>query len=123
MAAVDVDDHERPERGGLEGGGEGPEVCGLDALYEMIPDGAPPEGLRFDPMLPRVYELTLPSIDSRLNFISVGRRHTAFLRHVYGNCRDCAHASVLQEKMALFSAVITKLLDINGILERREPVE
>uniref|UniRef100_A0AAU7E254 DNA packaging protein UL33 n=1 Tax=Lemniscomys rat herpesvirus TaxID=3141920 RepID=A0AAU7E254_9VIRU len=74
-------------------------------------------------MLPRIYEMTLPSIDARLNFISVGRRHVAFLRHVYGRCTDCVHAEILGEKMRLFTAILTKLLDVNGILERREGLD
>lgn len=92
----------------------------LDALYERLLADGRMDALRFEPMLPRVYELTLPSIDSRLNFISVGRRHAAFLRHFYGECSECDHATVLNEKMKLFTAVITKLLDVNGILERRD---
>ncbi|ACE95238.1 M51 protein [Murid betaherpesvirus 1] len=99
------------------------EECNLDALFERFFGDGGADAIRFEPMLPRVYELTLPSIDSRLNFINVGRRHAAFLRHVYGGCDRCEHAAVLNEKMKLFTAVITKLLDVNGILERRETTD
>nr|WEG68783.1 DNA packaging protein UL33 [Mastomys natalensis cytomegalovirus 1]WEG68919.1 DNA packaging protein UL33 [Mastomys natalensis cytomegalovirus 1]WEG71147.1 DNA packaging protein UL33 [Mastomys natalensis cytomegalovirus 1] len=94
--------------------------CNLDVLYDRFFGERGVDVIRFEPMLPRVYELTLPSIDSRLNFMNVGRRHAAFMRHVYGSCETCSHAAVLNEKMKLFTAVITKLLDVNGILERRE---
>lgn len=96
------------------------ERCNLDLMFERFFGNDGIDVLRFEPMLPRVYELTLPSMDSRLNFINVGRRHAAFLRHVYGDCRGCVHAAVLNEKMKLFTAVITKLLDVNGILEHRD---
>ncbi|AFX83375.1 B51 [Murid betaherpesvirus 8] len=99
---------------------DGNEECNLDAMFEKFFGDRGVDVVRFDPMLPKVYELTLPSIDSRLNFINVGRRHAAFLRHVHGECDGCVHAAVLNEKMKLFTAVITKLLDVNGILERRE---
>lgn len=112
---------------GVDGDGSNRDdgLSGLESMFERLfgVDGSGVEAIRFEPMLPRVYELTLPSIDSRLNFISVGRRHAAFLRHVYGSCSGCAHAVVLNEKMKLFTAVITKLLDVNGILERREPAD
>nr|WEG71978.1 DNA packaging protein UL33 [Murid betaherpesvirus 2] len=115
------DGGEGSDGGGSGGSGGDPDVeCRLDALYERLLADGRLDALRFEPMLPRVYELTLPSIDSRLNFISVGRRHAAFLRHVYGPCSGCEHAAVLHEKMRLFTAVITKLLDVNGILERRD---
>lgn len=106
--------------GGSSGSADQDFECRLDALYEKFLADGRMNVLRFEPMLPRVYELTLPSIDSRLNFISVGRRHAAFLRHLYGECSECDHAAVLNEKMKLFTAVITKLLDVNGILERRD---
>lgn len=114
-----ADEVENGSSSGSSGGD--PDVeCRLDALYERLLADGRLDALRFEPMLPRVYELTLPSIDSRLNFISVGRRHAAFFRHVYGSCSGCDHAAVLHEKMKLFTAVITKLLDVNGILERRD---
>lgn len=101
----------------------GTEPCGLEAVYDrLVADGNEPV-ISFEPMLPRIYEMTLPSIDARLNFISVGRRHVAFLRHVYGRCTDCVHAEILGEKMRLFTAILTKLLDVNGILERREGLD
>lgn len=97
--------------------------CNLDIMYEQFYGDRGVDVIRFEPMLPKVYELTLPSMDSRLNFINVGKRHAAFLRHVYGECNNCSHATVLNEKMKLFTAVITKLLDVNGILERRDSAE
>lgn len=96
--------------------------CNLDIMYDQFYGDRGVDVIRFEPMLPKVYELMLPSMDSRLNFINVGRRHAAFMRHVYGDCK-CSHATVLNEKMKLFTAVITKLLDVNGILERRDTTE
>nr|WRQ19889.1 MAG: protein m51 [Herpesviridae sp.] len=94
--------------------------CGLEKVFDQLVAGGDEPVISFEPMLPRIYEITLPSLDARLNFISVGRRHVAFLRHVYGGCTGCVHAEIITEKMRLFSAILTKLLDVNGILERRE---
>ncbi|AAK57100.1 T51 [Tupaiid betaherpesvirus 1] len=109
------------------GGGRGvaaaaalpPPPDGLDALYERLGAAADEFPVAFEPMLPRVYEIMLPSLDARLNFVNVGRRHAAFLRYVYGERVDCEHAHIVREKTKLLTAILTKLLDVNGILERR----
>lgn len=91
----------------------------LDRAYdETFPDDVRIP-IRFEPMLPKVYEIMLPSLDAKLNLINVGRRHAALLRHVYGNCR-CTHADIMNQKTRLLTAVLTKLLDVNGILERKD---
>ncbi|QQL09867.1 Ba82 [Baboon cytomegalovirus] len=74
----------------------------------------------FEPMLPRVYELLLPSLDARLNFVNAGQKYAAFLKYVHGECSSCSHAQILQEKTKLLTAIVNKLMDINGILEGKE---
>ncbi|AEQ32160.1 protein UL51 [Cynomolgus macaque cytomegalovirus strain Ottawa] len=74
----------------------------------------------FEPMLPRVYELMLPSLDARLNFINAGQKYAAFLKYVHGECSSCNHAQILNEKTKLLTAIVNKLMDINGILEGKE---
>ncbi|AEV80416.1 DNA packaging protein UL33 [Cercopithecine betaherpesvirus 5] len=76
--------------------------------------------VRFEPMLPRVYELLLPSLDARLNFVNAGQKYAAFLKYVHGECSSCSHAQILQEKTKLLTAIVNKLMDINGILEGKE---
>lgn len=77
--------------------------------------------LIFKPMLPRVYDIMLPSIDARLNFINVGQKYTAFVRHgKKGGCDACAHKDILLDKTRLLTAILTKLLDVNGILDRKD---
>uniref|UniRef100_A0AAU7E1Z4 DNA packaging protein UL33 n=1 Tax=Hipposideros bat herpesvirus TaxID=3141919 RepID=A0AAU7E1Z4_9VIRU len=94
----------------------------LELMYdEMRANGWEPE-VCFEPMLPRVYDIMLPSLDAKLNLINVGRRHAAVLRHMYGSQVKCRHSDVLQNKVRLLTAILTKLLDINGILEKKDSV-
>lgn len=92
----------------------------LDRFCDVALAGPGGPEVCFEPMLPRVYEIMLPSMDARLNFINVGRRHAAFLRHVYGVCGECGHGEILRGKVKLLAAILTKLLDVNGILERKD---
>ncbi|AFK83881.1 B51 [miniopterid betaherpesvirus 1] len=104
---------------GDDGGRDG-ERAGLCRFYdELMLDVNEPD-IRFEPMLPKVYEIMLPSLDAKINLINVGQRHAAFLRHVYGSCGDCVHAEILRNKVKLLTVILTKLLDVNGILERKD---
>lgn len=92
----------------------------IEALYDTLVQNGTEFPVRFEPMLPKVYEIMLPSLDAKLNFMNVGQRHAAFLRHVYGTCTGCAHADILKRKKLLLTAILSKLLDINGILEQKD---
>ncbi|AEV80912.1 DNA packaging protein UL33 [Saimiriine betaherpesvirus 4] len=76
--------------------------------------------IKFEPMLPKVYELLLPSLDARLNFVNAGQKYAAFFKYVYGQSPSCSHAEILCDKTKLLTAIVTKLMDINGILEEKE---
>nr|QXV67806.1 DNA packaging protein UL51 [Panine betaherpesvirus 2] len=76
--------------------------------------------VQFEPMLPRVYDLLLPSLDARLNFVNAGQKYAAFLKYVHGECASCSHGQILREKTQLLTAIVTKLMDINGILEGKD---
>lgn len=89
---------------------------GIEALYDELEFGDREPLVCFEPMLPKVYDVMLPSLDARLNFIGVGKRHAAFLRHFHNGGVRCRHADILSEKTKLLTAILTKLLDVNGIL-------
>lgn len=84
----------------LRESGENPEIC-------------------FHPMLPRLYELLLPTLESRVNFINVGQRYVSLLKYL---SRDnvCEHMSLVKEKIDLFDQIVGRLLDINSVLENNE---
>lgn len=107
------------EAEGEESGTQPRSRTALDALYdEFYPEGSEVR-LCFEPMLPRVYDIMLPSLDARLNLISVGKKYAALLRYVHVGGVQCAHREVIQQKVKVLAAIITKLLDVNGILERK----
>nr|UTO68723.1 UL51 [Human betaherpesvirus 5] len=103
--------------GGLEGGG-GDDEDGEDG--HALPDLDDDLLLQFEPMLPRVYDLLLPSLDARLNFVNAGQKYAAFLKYVHGDCATCSHGEILREKTQLLTAIVSKLMDINGILEGKD---
>ncbi|AGE09972.1 encapsidation protein U35 [Elephant endotheliotropic herpesvirus 1A] len=72
--------------------------------------------INFLQMLPTLYELLLPTLESRLNFINVGHRHETFLRFIY-HPKDCSHAKVVLGKVDELNATISKLLDINSLVD------
>lgn len=92
----------------------------VELLYDTLARDGADFAVCFEPMLPKVYEIMLPSLDAKLNFVNVGQRHAAFLRHGYGPCANCAHADILKRKNVLLTAILSKLLDINGILEQKD---
>lgn len=77
------------------------------------------EELYFCPMLPTLYDVLLPTLESRLNFINVGQRHVSFIKYIYGDV-CCDHTATIQAKIENFGHIVTKLLDINSILETQE---
>lgn len=91
----------------------------LDIAYDdMRANGWEPE-LCFEPMLPRVYEIMLPSLDAKLNLVNSGRRHAAILRYCHAHQINCIHVDIVRRKIKLLTAILTKLLDINGILDKK----
>ncbi|UEH20504.1 encapsidation protein U35 [Elephant endotheliotropic herpesvirus 2] len=72
--------------------------------------------INFVQMLPTLYELLLPTLESRLNFINVGQRHETFLKFIY-HAKDCSHANVVRGKVEELNATISKLLDINSLVD------
>ncbi|ALM25985.1 encapsidation protein U35 [Proboscivirus elephantidbeta4] len=70
----------------------------------------------FVPMIPTLYDLLLPTLESRLNFINVGQRLETFLKYIY-RPQNCSHAGVVRSKVAELNATIAKLLDINGLVD------
>ncbi|AEV80757.1 DNA packaging protein UL33 [Aotine betaherpesvirus 1] len=87
---------------------------------EQEPQEAEEPYVKFEPMLPKLYELLLPSLDARLNFVNAGQKHAAFFKYVYGQRATCSHAEILCSKTKLLTAIVAKLMDINGILEEKD---
>ena len=96
-----------------------PEKTNLELLYEQVCEQGREFEVVFYPMLPRLYEMMVPSLEARLNFLSVGYRHVAFSRYVHGDV-DCVHREVMAQKMVLLTSILSKLLNVNGILEHQE---
>lgn len=71
-------------------------------------------------MIPKIYDVIFPSVEARLNFINAGYKHIAFYKYIHGTCINCDHAKIIIDKTKLLSAIITKLLNVNGILEHQE---
>ncbi|AGT99229.1 DNA packaging protein [Suid betaherpesvirus 2] len=94
-----------------------PKGLGLDLLYQEIMQSDGNIEIDFKPMLPKMYEVMLPSLDSRLNFINIGQKHMAFCRYIYGTHR-CSHSDIVQNKTKQLNILLTKLLDVNGILDQ-----
>ncbi|APZ76264.1 DNA packaging protein [Murid herpesvirus 3] len=74
----------------------------------------------FVPMLPKIYDVLLPSLDARLNFLNVGNRHLSLFKYLHGCNIDCKHSAIVSEKINLLNTVISKLLNVNCILEEQE---
>lgn len=71
----------------------------------------------FKPMIPKLYELLLPSVESKLNFINVAYRNIAFYRCEYSAESQCSHSEILSEKVKMLNSILNKLLNVSGILD------
>ncbi|ANC96588.1 DNA packaging protein UL33 [macacine betaherpesvirus 9] len=91
----------------------------IELLYEKLSSQREFE-IAFFPMLPRLYDIMLPSLDSRLQFINVGYKHLAYLKYLNHQRNSCTHSDVLRKKVKLLTAILSKLLNINGILDQQE---
>lgn len=89
-------------------------------IYDRKCAGGEEIEISFRPMLPKIYEIMLPSLESRMNFINVGYKHAALYRYVHGSGINCSHAKVLTDKTKLLNSTLSKLLNVNGILEQHD---
>lgn len=87
-------------------------------LYESFDDED--IEIQFLPMLPKIYDLMLPSLEARMNFINIGYRHVAFRRYTRSEDVSCTHRDIIFNKTKQLSSILAKLLNVNGILEQQE---
>ena len=91
----------------------------IEILYEQLSSRVEIE-IAFLPMLPKLYDIMLPSLDARLHFINVGYRHLTYLKYLHHRANQCSHSEIIKKKIKLRTSILSKLLNVNGILEHQE---